>query len=106
MAVIVYVPAAVPAGTVHETEKAPAVSLVVEAIEVPVPDEDSVIVCDGLKPVPVKVTTLPAATVDGDAVNVGVVWACAMPPMRKREENTAAVTAARHQGIFCRVTPT
>ena len=61
---------------------------------------------DGLKPVPVKVTTLPAATVDGDAVNVGVVWACAMPPMRKREENTAAVTAARHQGIFCRVTPT
>ena len=106
VAVIVYVPAAVPAGTVHETENAPVASLVVDAIDVPVPDEDNVIVCEGLNPVPVNVTTLPAGTVDGDAVNVGVVWACATPPMRKREENTAAITDARRQDIFCRVTST
>ena len=103
-AVIVYVPAAVPTGTVHATENAPLVSLVVDAIDVPVPDEDTVIVCDGLNDVPVNVTTLPAATVDGDAVNVGVVWACAMPPMRTRARNAAAVTAARREGKWCRVT--
>ncbi len=104
VAVIVEVPAAVPAGTVHERENAPVVSLVVDAIDVPVPDEDSVIVCEGLNPVPMNVTTLPAATVEGDAVNVGVVWAWAMPPMRTRAGNTAAVTAARREGIWCRVT--
>ena len=93
------------AGTVHATEKAPEASLVVDAIVVPVPDEDSVMVCDGLKPLPVKVTVLPATTTDGDAVNVGVVWACAKPPMRRREENTATVIVATRTAIRCRVTP-